>query len=35
MTGERVLALQVHPSGVGATRVAFSPDLTGMVQKRG
>ena len=27
-TGEIVLALQVHPDGVGATRVAFSPDGT-------
>jgi WD40 repeat protein len=26
MTGERVMALPVHPNGVGATRVAFSPD---------
>jgi WD40 repeat protein/DNA-binding SARP family transcriptional activator len=27
-TGERVLALQVHPDGIGATRVAWSPDGT-------
>ena len=25
MTGERGMALQGHPNGVGATRVAFSP----------
>jgi hypothetical protein len=29
------LLRQVHPNGVAATRVTFSPDLTGMVQKRG
>jgi WD40 repeat protein/DNA-binding SARP family transcriptional activator len=27
-TGERVLALQVHPHGIGVTRVAWSPDGT-------
>jgi WD40 repeat protein len=27
-TGDSVLALQVHPNGLGATRVAFSPDGT-------
>jgi hypothetical protein len=27
-TGEEVLALQVHPDGLGATRLTFSPDGT-------